>query len=678
MAVKTLTSQSLAAAPAMARAPRPNWRDSFFWMVAVGFLLRLGAIIILHTYRYRSAQGHFDFGYEMGRIAAAIASGHGFSNPFQTPTGPTAWEPPLYPYLTAGIFRLFGIYSNASAFVLLTINSFFSALTAIPIYLIGKRTFGYTVALWSAWMWAVLPFTMYWSTKWVWETSLSALLLALIFLLVLQLQEAAGWRPWAAFGALWGVAALNNPSLLSFLPVSLAWVWWRRRRAGARSLAGAAVALLLLAVLVAPWITRNYRVFGHFIFIRDNFGSELRLGNGPGADGTWMWYLHPTQNVLQMREFQRRGELAYIAERKQQALDFIAQDPARFLGLSAKRFVYFWAGLPRSSKIAALAPIKNSLFLASSVLALWGLGRALRRRMPGATLFFWLILVYPAVYYLVFPHPRYRHPIEPEMLLLGVYLIAQTGKKSSVLVKPIRVIGDRLKPLTTLSVVMPVYNEKATIAQVVRTVLQAEAGLEKELVIVDDFSSDGTREVLRELEQEAGGGLKLCFHDRNRGKGAALRTGFAQATGDVVLVQDADLEYDPADYPVLLQPIVSGRADAVFGNRFHGGAHRVLYFWHFQANRFLTLFCNLLCNLNLSDMEVGYKAFRREVLEAIHLRSDRFGFEPEVTIKVAKLGCRIYEVPIAYHGRTYEEGKKIGWKDGVAALFHMLKYRFLD
>jgi glycosyltransferase involved in cell wall biosynthesis len=237
---------------------------------------------------------------------------------------------------------------------------------------------------------------------------------------------------------------------------------------------------------------------------------------------------------------------------------------------------------------------------------------------------------------------------------------------------------DPLKPITTLSVVMPVYNENATIAQVARTVLQAEAGLEKELIIVDDFSTDGTREVLAELEREARGRIKLHFHDRNRGKGAALRTGFAQATGDVVLVQDADLEYDPADYPVLLEPILRGRADAVFGNRFHGGSHRVLYFWHFQANRFLTFFCNLLCNLNLSDMEVGYKAFRREVLEAIHLRSDRFGFEPEVTIKVAKLGCRIYEVPIAYHGRTYEEGKKIGWKDGVAALFHMLKYRFLD
>src|SRR5579862_8843316 len=648
-----------------------------YGIVLVALILRIGWILLAHTYRFKTVDDNFGFGFEMGRIGRSLALGGGFGNPFDGITGPTAWEPPLYPYLIAGIFKLFGIYTHTSAFILLAINSLFSALTCIPIYYIARKCFDEKIALWSAWTWAVLPYVMYWSVRWVWETSLTAFLLAALFWLTLELEN-RGTRALAGFGVLWGVTALANPTCLSFLPFSFLWVWWRKRRSGQTAVPGLALAALIFAAGISPWLVRNYEVFGRFVFLRDNFGAELRMGNGPGADGTWMWYLHPTQNVLQMREFQRLGEVAYIAERKQQALAFIAQDPARFAGLSAKRFIYFWAGLPRSSKIAALAPIKNSLFLASSILALWGLGRALRKKTPGASLFLWLILVYPAVYYLVFPHPRYRHPIEPEMLLLGVYLITQAGKKSSRVVKSVRVIGDRLKPITTLSVVMPVYNQKATIAQVVRTVLQAEAGLEKELVIVDDFSTDGTREVLAELEREERGRIKLHLHDRNRGKGAALRTGFAQAGGDIILVQDADLEYDPADYPVLLHPILSGHADAVFGNRFHGGTHRVLYFWHFQANRFLTLFCNLLCNLNLSDMEVGYKAFRREVLEAIRLRSDRFGFEPEVTIKVARLGCRIYEVPIAYHGRTYEEGKKIGWKDGVAALFHMLKYRFFD
>jgi len=238
------------------------------------------------------------------------------------------------------------------------------------------------------------------------------------------------------------------------------------------------------------------------------------------------------------------------------------------------------------------------------------------------------------------------------------------------------------KPLRRLTVVLPVYNEKTTVATTVQRVLRAATPMELELVIVDDFSRDGTRDILPELVlrmQEAfGAKIELVMHDHNQGKGAALRTGFGHASGDVILIQDADLEYDPRDYPLLLEPILEGYADVVFGNRFHGGSHRVLYFWHYLSNQGLTFFCNLLTNLNLNDMEVGYKVFRREVLDSLQFRSNRFGFEPEFTIKVARLGCRIYEVPIRYHGRTYEEGKKITWRDGVAAVWHILKFRFFE
>ena len=427
MSVHALPHEAAANLPITGRSTPARiaaFRQSFFWMVAIAFLLRFAAIILLHTYRFRTTESHFEFGYEMGRVAQALASGHGFSNPFQIPTGPTAWEPPLYPYLAAAIFRVFGIYSHASAFVLLTINSIFSALTCIPIFLIAKRTFGEKVALWSAWSWAVLPFVMYWSTKWVWETSFSALLLATLFLITLKLDAAPNWRLWLIFGALWGIAALDNPALLSFMPIAFLWICLRRRTP--RILAPRALAaLLVFGAITAPWLLRNYNTFGKFIFIRDNLGAELRLGNGPDANGTWMWYLHPTQNVLEMRKFQRLGEIAYIAQRRQEAVNFILHNPGRFAVLSLKRFIYYWSGLPRSSEIPALAPLKNSLFLASSVLAFWGLGLALRRRVPAASLFFLLLLFYPAVYYVVFPHPRYRHPIEPEMLILGVYLITQ-------------------------------------------------------------------------------------------------------------------------------------------------------------------------------------------------------------------------------------------------------------
>jgi glycosyltransferase involved in cell wall biosynthesis len=226
-----------------------------------------------------------------------------------------------------------------------------------------------------------------------------------------------------------------------------------------------------------------------------------------------------------------------------------------------------------------------------------------------------------------------------------------------------------------LSVVVPVYNEVATIGQVVDRIRSVSLdNIEKEIIVVDDCSGDGTVDVLRRLAPEYG--IILSCHTENRGKGAALRTGFAMATGDVVVVQDADLEYDPQEYGKLLKPILDGRADVVFGSRFVGGdSHRVLYFWHSVGNRGLTLLSNMFTNLNLTDMETCYKVFRREVLQAIQLQEDRFGIEPELTAKVAELGCRVYEVGISYDGRTYEEGKKIGWRDGLRAIWCILKYR---
>jgi len=403
---------------------RAYWQKRLFWIVLIAFLLRVAAIGITHTYRPRTSENNFGFGWEMGRIAASLAAGHGYSSPFaHTGTGPTAWEPPIYPFFTAGVFKVFGTYTRLSAFLLLTVNSFFSALTCIPVFILARRMFGLRVARWSAWAWALFPYAMYWCVKWLWETSITAFVLACLILLTMDLEDAEGYTKWLGWGLLWGFTALLNPALLSFLPCAGLWLVWRRSRAHKPWVLPSLAAALFFCLMIAPWIARNYSAFGQFVFIRANFGAEFRMGNGPGAQGLWMQWLHPSQNVIEFAKYRQMGELAYVKSRKAEALAWIHAHPGQFARASVARFVYYWANLPWLSPWLFA---KNALYLTSSILAIWGIVRAVRQKRRGAWLLAWLFVSFPFVYYFVFPHPRYRAPIEPEITILICYMISET------------------------------------------------------------------------------------------------------------------------------------------------------------------------------------------------------------------------------------------------------------
>ena len=400
-------------------------------MVSVALILRLLVMTLGHTYRFPAHDDHFSFGWETGRLARSIANGEGFSSPFHGHTGPSAWIAPLYPYFLAALFKIFGVYSNAAAWVALAVNSLCSALTCIPLLLIGEEIFGATVALWTAWIWALLPYAMYWAIRFAWETSFATLMLALAFLLALRLAKRNSLRQWLEFGLVWALVALSNPSLLAFLPFCGLWIVYRQNRAGNLKILSVACSAILFCALIAPWMVRNYLVFGKVIFIRGNFGAEFRLGNGPGADGQWMSWFHPSVDVNEFNRYVQLGEIGYVRSRQHEAIEWIREHPGTFAEITLKRVFYFWFGTPRSENSQIAFYGRYFLYSLSSVLAFFGLGLALRRCERGAYLFLWLLVSVPIVYYFTFTHPRYRHPMEPEMLLLMVYLFAQWEPRSS-------------------------------------------------------------------------------------------------------------------------------------------------------------------------------------------------------------------------------------------------------
>jgi 4-amino-4-deoxy-L-arabinose transferase-like glycosyltransferase len=419
VATKLLTART-----SRQESARQPLHHSILFIVLIALFLRLAVITIGHTYRITPRRDHFQYGWEMGRLARSIAEGHGFSSPTDLPTGPSAWAPPLYPYILAEVFRLFGVYSALSAWIILAFNSLFAALTCLTLYRIAERIYGIGVARATAWTWAVFPYAIYWPVRVVWETSLTTFLLSLALLVTLRMaDEPPRVRMWILFGVLWGVIALTNTAVVSMLPFCLLWLLYRLPRQR-RQFAGAALCVLTAAFVVSPWLARNYQVFGEFILVRDNLPLEMYEANNDQSAGLWTRNEHPGNNPEAMRRFQELGELGFMAEKRQQVRQFIREHPGRFLRFTLERAVYFWIAPPQATIVAGydLMISRHTNFLLAAVLAFAGLWLTIRNRKRAAFLVACFLLIYPLPYYLVMPFVRYKHPIEPEMIMLIVYL----------------------------------------------------------------------------------------------------------------------------------------------------------------------------------------------------------------------------------------------------------------
>jgi hypothetical protein len=408
-----------------------------FW---VGLAVRVLVITLGHTYRIRTFQDHFQFGWEMGRIGRALATGYGYADPFVGHTGPTAWVPPLYPLLIAAVFKVCGVYSLLSAWVLLVINSVFSAAIALFVYEIAARCYNRRVAVWSAWLWALYPAALQYAVHWIWEMSLTAMLFSWVLVLALRMRSVGEERAerdaqslgrWLFFGLLWGLIALSNATLLLFLPVCGIWILIGSKQLP-KSLANATLAAVVVAACIAPWLWRNWRVFHAFIPMRSNLGVELWAWNNPDANAISLGApIQPSTGDRRYLAYARIGEIAYSKYCGELGKAWIRQHPARFLLLSLKRFYFYWVSVPHPVDNKPFTEgIREVSFCFLSLTGLMGLGLSLRRRSPAAGLFAWAFALLPLTYYFVSVAARFRHPLEPLIAIFTVFLFQSASSAS--------------------------------------------------------------------------------------------------------------------------------------------------------------------------------------------------------------------------------------------------------
>jgi Dolichyl-phosphate-mannose-protein mannosyltransferase len=405
-----------------------NAASSLFWMVLVALALRLMVMSCLYPERTDPARDHWRCGGEAGRIARSVAQGEGFSNPLFGKTGPTAWLAPVFPYLLAGIFKILGIFSKASAIAALALDCLFSALTCIPIYFIARKHFGEDAAAWAGWAWALFPYAIFFSAEFIWATTLSTLLISVIFLWALHLETSSSLWHWAGFGALSGLGGLTDPIVMSAAPFLGAWACYRRYNGGNRWLAPGAGAVMAVALVVSPWFIRNYQTFHQVIPFRSCLGLELYCGNNQDS---WHWGppgYHPSDNQSEWREYQQLGEAAYTHKKFDEGLAFIHSHRQLYVQQSLRRAVYWWTGFwsfnPRYLEEEPADPANMVFSTGLTILTWWGFRRAWQIDPAPAIPYLLVFLFFPVIYYLTHPEDYYRRPIDPLCVVLSAYAVA--------------------------------------------------------------------------------------------------------------------------------------------------------------------------------------------------------------------------------------------------------------